>query len=371
MNNYFDNSSTSFPKPPQVAEAISHYLNVIGGTYGRAAYKRVLKASMEVEDCRDLLAEILNIDNPENICFSFNATTALNILIQGFCKKGDHILISPLEHNSVARPLEALAVKNIIEYDTLDTECDGKIKIEDIQRKIKPNTTAVIINHVSNVNGIIQPLGRIKKAIGNIKLIVDATQSIGHIPIDLIKDNIDMIAFTGHKGLLGPTGIGAFYIKNPVDIKSTIFGGTGSRSDSLQMPNFLPDKFEAGTQNIAGIFGLSAAIKNRPKAKHKRCDFKEFLEKLKTINHLHIFCAQDFEDQSEVISIQHKTLDCGTLGDKLYQKGEIEVRTGLHCSPLAHKFLGTYPDGCLRISLSPYHTCDDLERLLKILKEIE
>lgn len=371
MNTYFDNSSTSFPKPPEVAEAMTHHLNHIGGTYGRAAYGRVMQSSAIVEECRDLLADLLHTSDSEHIGFSLNATHAINVLIQGSLKRGDHVLISPMEHNAVARPLEAMRQRGIVTYDLMEADKSGRVNPSEIQALLKENTSLVIVNHLSNVNGIIQPIAAIKAAIGSVKLLVDATQSFGHIPVFVDKDQIDMIAFTGHKGLLGPTGVGAFYIKQPEALRPLLYGGTGSKSESIEMPDFMPDIFEAGTQNIVGICGLKAALENRPKSLHTREDFLHLMDSIEKISYLHIINRPAEAYQGEVFSINHSQYDCGSLGDIIYQKAGIETRTGLHCAPLAHRHMGTFPDGSLRISLSPYHSRTDIDHLISILQDIE
>lgn len=371
MNTYFDNSSTSFPKPPQVAAAITHYLNHIGGTYGRAAYNRVMQASAETEACRDLVAQIIGTTLSDNIGFTLNATASLNLLIQGLCKPGDHVLTSPMEHNAVARPLHALCQQGIITRDMLEADHDGRVIAHKIAEKITPHTRLVIINHMSNVNGVIQPLEAIKKAIGNIPLLVDATQSAGKISIQADARHLDMVALTGHKSLLGPTGIGAFFVRNHSLVEPLVYGGTGSKSEMLEMPGFMPDKYEAGTQNIAGIFGLKAAIEHQPIPCHTPHDFLSLLAETEKLTSVTVIKAQNSNHQGELFSITHKQYDTGTLADILYRKGGIETRAGLHCAPLAHRHLGTFPDGTVRISLSPYHTPDDLKHLLRILQEID
>ncbi|MFA8300538.1 MAG: aminotransferase class V-fold PLP-dependent enzyme [Hyphomicrobiales bacterium] len=371
MNTYFDNSSTSFPKPVEVSSAISDYLLNIGGTYGRAAYGRVLQSSSIVEECRDLIGCVIGTEDIEHIGFSMNATYALNLLIRGSLKEGGHVLISPMEHNSVARPLEVLRKEGKITYDILEADGSGLVSVDKIKEQVRVNTQLVVINHLSNVNGVIQSIGEIKQSIEDIKLLVDATQSVGSLAIDVDDRHIDMVAFTGHKGLLGPTGVGAFYVKDPKAVSPLIYGGTGSKSESLDMPEFMPDIFEAGTPNIVGICGLKAAIEHKPEPKHTYEDFLYLLRSIESLGMYDLYKSENISCQGEVFSLNHKEIDCGTLAYNLYEFGNIEVRTGLHCAPLAHKHIGTFPKGSLRVSLSPYHSRDDIEYLLSKLEEVE
>ncbi len=274
---YFDNSCTSFPKPVQVAEYISRYLNETGGTYGRAAYERTMNVSRVVEECREMLGDFMGTQDYGNIAFTQNATHAINVILQGLNLKDAHILISPLEHNSTGRTVHMLKDKYGIEYDILPCYPDGQIKTDEIKKHIKANTKLLVICHESNVNGLIQPVEEIKKQAGEIPVMIDATQSLGNTPVKIDEWNIDYLAFTGHKALLGPTGTGGFYVKHPETISPFIYGGTGSFSEHLEMPPFLPDKFEAGTPNIVGIYGLLGALKHMPETCHTKDDIKELI----------------------------------------------------------------------------------------------
>ncbi|MEA3503770.1 MAG: aminotransferase class V-fold PLP-dependent enzyme [Bacteroidota bacterium] len=364
---YFDNSATSYPKPPQVAKYISRYINSEGGTYGRSAYGKVLDVSRTVETCRDKLAVLMGTDDSDNICFTHNATHALNTIIKGFSLKGKHVLTSPLEHNSVARPLQYLKDNGTIDFSILPAHADGTIIINKIKDCIKPNTALVIICHESNVNGVIQPIKAIKKAIGKLPLLLDATQSFGHTPVKVDEWNIDFMAFTGHKGLLGPTGTGGFYVKNPEPLSSLLHGGTGSLSDSLEMPQFMPDKFEAGTPNIVGIYGLLGAIENRPASHHSKEDICNIINKLKLIDGLTIYAADNSNAQGELFSITHIKKSSSEMATELYSEFGIECRSGFHCAPLAHSALKTGSNGTLRFSFSPYHTPKDFDYLYKAI----
>lgn len=369
MNLYFDNCATSFPKPPEVAEAMVNHLNITGGTYGRSAYPRILMSSSVVEECRDRLAGIIGTKESGKIVFTANATTALNLMIQGICSKGGHVLTSSMEHNAVARPLEHLRQMGRITWETLESAPDGRILPEKIASKLRPDTILVAICHMSNVNGMAQSPGEIKQAIGDIPLLVDASQSLGQFPVEADNWGIDFLAFTGHKSLLGPTGTGGAFIRDTGQIEPLIFGGTGSGSDSLLMPSILPDRFEAGTPNITGIHGLNAALKNRPEARHSREDFRELLKEVKKNLDYQVRCAGDFAHQGKLFSVVHRRKSGSELALAFYEKYGIECRAGLHCAPLAHRHLGSFPGGDCRFSLSPYHTPEELEFLARAIHD--
>ncbi|UYM17729.1 aminotransferase class V-fold PLP-dependent enzyme [Endozoicomonas euniceicola] len=368
---YFDNSATSYPKPVEVMEAISHYLTEMGGSYGRSSHARAFESSSVVEACREKLAGLLDIEQVENLCFASNATHAANTILQGFSfPEGAEVLISPLEHNAVARPLAMLEQQGQISLKTLPAGRDGRVIPEQISDLVNSRTTLVVVNHQSNVNGVIQPVADIKAVVGNVPVLVDASQSLGKYPVHVDQWGIDYLIFTGHKALLGPTGTGGFYIREPHTIKPLLLGGTGSNSEHLEMPTVMPDRFEAGTPNIAGIFGLFAALEHPPKPRHSREDFLMLLEGIQAIDGFIVNRAIDSETQGEVISLTHTDLDAGTLSWRLEKQFGISTRSGLHCAPLAHQHLGTYPEGTCRLSPSVYHSPDDFAYLLGALKSI-
>lgn len=364
----FDNATTSFPKPPQVAEAVTRYLTEIGGSYGRSANNRCHTVTQVVEQCRDILACILGISDACHLCFTANATQAANTVIRGMDLTGGRVLISPMEHNAIARPLEALRLSGNIRIDTLPAFVDGLIDVENIN--IPDDTRLVVINHQSNVNGVIQPLPAIRQAIGNTPLLVDASQSLGKVSFNAEAWRLDYVIFTGHKGLLGPTGTGGFWARHPHTLEPLILGGTGSNSAHLDMPEFLPDRFEAGTPNVAGIFGLEAALTHPPEVSHCRDDIDALLAAVRAIEGLQIHGAENFNHQGNLFSLTHKTLTSSELSWRLNEGFSIETRSGLHCAPLAHRHLGTAPDGTCRFSLSPYHSNGDFEYLLNALTKV-
>ena len=382
MNLYFDNAATSYPKPKALEDAAIKSLRR-GGNYGRSSYGRSIENVRVVELCRDELANFIGVD-ADKLCFTKNATEASNTILSALNLKGKKVLVSPLEHNAVMRPLTAAGA----EIEVIEHHSDGLIDIDAFRDREFTNIELVCINHAGSVNGVIQPLSQIREitATHNIKLFVDATQAVGalsatiHNSSTLTSPNnytplygyaeIDYLIFTGHKSLYGPVGTGAFYIKEPQNIPPHLFGGTGSNSDSYNMPSFLPDKFEAGTPNIMGIEMLLAALQNRPQPQHTREDFRNLLERLKEIKGLELFIAKEFNNQIELFSIRDKNISIGDFTQKLWDNYKIEVRKGLHCAPLAHRSIGTYKDGTIRFSLSPYHTMADLEYLCSAIKTI-
>jgi cysteine desulfurase family protein len=370
MNLYFDNCATSFPKPLAVAEAMTRHLNETGGTYGRSAYPRILHSTRLVEECRDQIAGIMGTAEAGKIIFTANATTALNLMILGICKRGGHVLTSSMEHNAIARPLEYLRNIGLIEWDLLESGPDGRIIVDKIPSRLRPDTLLVAICHMSNVNGMAQSPGDIKRVIGDIPLLVDASQSLGHHPVEADQWGVDFLAFTGHKSLMGPTGTGGAFIRHPEMVDPLIFGGTGSGSESLSMPSFVPDRFEAGTPNITGIHGLNAALKNRPVSCHTTGDFLDLLKEVKRNTNYKVRCAEDQSNQGKLFSVVHNRLSCSTLAQVFYENYGIECRSGLHCAPLAHRHLGSYPTGDCRFSLSPYHTPGELSFLAKAIHDV-
>lgn len=370
MNRYFDNASTSFPKPPQVANEISRYLNEIGGTYGRSAYWRVYETTRMVEACRDRLALLLGTNNPENISFCANATVAINTILKGIRLKKKKIFISPLEHNAVMRPLTMLQKSRQVIFEVLSAHPDGSINLEKLRQINLTEADLIIINHQSNVSGVIQPIADITKYAQEVPVLVDGSQSAGYLPIKIDEWGIDYFVFTGHKGLLGPTGTGGFFARHPENLQTMLEGGTGSSSDSFEMPDFMPDKFQAGTPNIVGMVGLLAAIDNHPQSTIAHDDIINLKNEISRIDGYQVVCAHHSDHQGTLFSLVHQTATASQIAGELFNKFGIEVRSGLHCAPAAHRFYGTFPQGTVRLSFSPYHTLNDLNYLLSALKNL-
>ncbi|HJO92452.1 MAG TPA: aminotransferase class V-fold PLP-dependent enzyme [Victivallales bacterium] len=371
FNGYFDNAATSFPKPEEVGIETLKYLNEIGGPYGRSYYGKSLQVSRVVEYTRCMLGDYLGTECADNIVFTPNATAAINTVLKGLELDYKDILYSPLEHNAVMRPLIELEKNKNITLKKLACESDGCVDLQKLPDFITDKTALVIISHQSNVNGVIQPIGEIKSIIGDIPILIDAAQSTGHIDIDIDENKFDFVAVTGHKGLLGPTGTGCLYVKEPKLLKQFIEGGTGSKSESFETPEYLPDKFEAGTHNMSGIFGLHGALLSRPEICHSFIDFQHFLNEVRNINGYKVHCANDLYRQGELFSITCSFTDISNLGLLLYEKYNIQTRVGLHCAPLAHQTINTYPNGTLRIAPSLYHSPDDFRFFIDALIDIK
>jgi cysteine desulfurase family protein len=372
VNLYFDNASTSFPKPKEVAQEVSRYLNEVGGPYGRSFYGRAIEVANIVESTRDLLANLLNVNNSEKVVFSKNATESINAVLKGI--HFDRVFISPLEHNAVWRPLRSLMKKrNKVKFEIiiLPHKDDGMIDIDKclkIPVSERPNEKdLVIINHQSNVNGVVQPLEKIPDIFCQSRILIDASQSLGGLSIN--ANLFDFVAFTGHKDLLGPTGTGGLFGCDLNLLEPLVGGGTGSRSSETEMPDFLPDRHEAGTLNIAGIFGLKAALNNRPQTGYSKDDFFNVIDSICKLNNIIFYGAFDFNNQGNLFSLNLKSVDCSELGLFLYEKFGIETRVGLHCSPQAHCALKTFSEGSVRFSFSPYHSKEDLDFLVYAIKE--
>lgn len=372
---YLDNGATSFPKPRSVYEEMIKCVRDYCANPGRGAHDMSIRCDMEIYECRERIAKLFNIDNPLNVIFTANATDGLNIAIHGLLEKGDHIITSYLEHNSVLRPVKQKERQGV-EVSLLKGDKDGLLSVDEIEKEIKSNTKAIIINHGSNVIGTIQDI----KAIGdlarrnNIKFIVDGAQTAGTIEIDIDKYNIDLLAVPGHKGLLGPQGTGALIINKNVALKELKYGGTGSQSHSLEQPQFLPDKFESGTLNTPGIVGLNSGLKfiedegiNNIRIKEKTLvDF--LLGEFESMPFIECY-GTNSKDSSAIISINVEGMESSEVG-KLLNKKDIYVRTGYHCAPLVHKVIGTEKRGTVRISPGYFNTLDEMKQLLIELKKI-
>lgn len=370
FNTYFDNGATSFPKPSQVGEAMLHYIEKIGGNYGRSTANNSLLIARKFFETRELIANLIHTALSDHIFFCSNATVAINTILKGCLKYQDHILISHLEHNAVSRCLFYLKDKLDLQIDFLLSAEDGLILHKEISSQIKNNTKLVIISHQSNVNGLIQPLEQICRELRDIPVLIDASQSLGSSDIKCDDWNIDFLAFTGHKGLYGPTGTGGMFIRNPEKVESFIQGGTGSYSESQEMPEFLPDKYEAGTPNIAGIFGLNAALTHKPPQLFSEAGFYDLLLSLSDLKKFNLIKAENLKNQGHLFSLYPIERDSAELSDFLLQNYDIVTRAGLQCAPLAHQYLNTIDKGTVRFSLSAYHTDEDLRRLKEILTSL-
>lgn len=366
---YFDNGATTFPKPLSVRKAINEAMSYYGANPGRSGHKMSVKSSEIMYSCRENAAKLFGSENPENIIFTLNCTTALNTVIKGILKQGDHAVISSLEHNAVVRPLETL-MKNKIEYSV--AECvpyDDEQTIENFRKQFKSNTKLVICTHASNVFGIKLPIERIGALcrLNGILFCVDAAQSAGTADINLSDSCIDFLCTAGHKGLYGPMGTGLLIINSETTPDSLIQGGTGSDSANLNQPEILPDKYESGTPNLPGIAGLNAGIKFVLNKKTDRIYNSELslaqmlYKRLEKAENVILYTKMPEKNHSvPVISFNIKNTESETVAKILNDSYNIAVRAGLHCAPLAHKSFGTQDTGTVRAVVSAFTTKNDV-----------
>lgn len=376
---YFDQGASSFPKAPGVGEAMAHYVTSNGANINRGTYSTAAQAGLTVLETRELLAKMFNFpDGVERVIFTPGATWNLNMVLRGYLQPGDHVIVSSMEHNAVMRPLTDLE-KIGVTFSRIPASVTGETKAAQLIPLIKDNTKLVVVSHASNVSGTLFPLEETSAicAEHNLPLVVDAAQTGGHYPLDFAKLHLAALSLPGHKGLLGPQGIGVLLLNRDFaqKLRPIVTGGTGSASDSETQPNFLPDKFESGTLNLPGIFGLHAALTFIKKIginnihNKEKAQTKELLNLLKPLP-INILGPCDPDKQVGVISIDFPNKDNGDAAFRLEQEFGIMTRCGLHCAPHAHKTLGTFPRGTVRLSLGYFTTEEDLQRVVAAIKAV-
>jgi cysteine desulfurase / selenocysteine lyase len=395
-----DNSATSYPKPPQVLKAMARFMTRIGANPGRSEHDMSREASMVVEDAREKLAALFNIPDPKRIVFTLNATESLNTVIYGVLDGGNHVIITHTEHNSVWRPLVDLEQRGIIELSVASCDKMGVLDIQSLKSLIKKTTSLIVVNHGSNVCGTIQDLLTIRRETGSIPLLVDAAQTAGSAPIDVQEMGIDYLAFTGHKALFGPQGTGGLFVREGLTVRPLKRGGTGSFSESSEQPSFLPDALESGTRNNVGIAGLGAGVDFILRTgieairRHETKLMEKFIDglidvpgivmygPLKTAMQLPVFSItfdKALPDGLELsfggcggrsVPATFETVHPEEAGVVLNENFDVLVRVGLHCAPLAHQALGTFPDGTVRFSMSYFNTEKDVEAAVKAVTHI-
>jgi len=376
---YFDNGSTSWPKAPGVAEAMAELLTKGAFNINRGNYEGAYEVESIVLDTREQLARLFGAADSRRVIFSPGITYSLNTFIKGFLKSGDHVIVTGIEHNAVMRPLRQMEAAGVT-WEAARTDMEGTVLPESVEELIKPDTKAVIVSHASNVCGTVMPIKEIGDICrrNHIFFVVDSAQSAGTLDVNMQECGIDFLTFTGHKGLLGPQGIGGFLISEELDrqMKPFVAGGTGSQSDSLDMPENLPDKYESGTMNLPGIIGLHAALSYIEKVgigeiHRKKMDLTGyFLEKVKEIPNIRIVGKQDTRDRVAVVSLDFLNADNAVVAFELESGFGVMTRVGLHCAPLAHKSLHTYPQGTVRFAFSASNTRDEIDRCIGGIREI-
>jgi cysteine desulfurase / selenocysteine lyase len=397
---YLDNAATSFPKPPMVLQAMARFMEEVGANPGRSGHPLSVEASRIVQNTRQSLAELFHIQDPMRIVFTLNVTESLNMVFSGFLKTGDHVITTAMEHNSVARPLKYLEKQGSIALSMVPCDRKGFLDLDELRKLVRKNTALMVMNHASNVCGTIQDIRAVRDALGEIPLLVDAAQTAGCYPIDVEGEGIDFLAFTGHKALLGPQGTGGLYIREGLRVIPLKRGGTGSISEKMEQPDFLPDALESGTQNNVGIAGLGAGVdfilrEGIAKIReHDQALTAALLTALYDVPGLTIYGSLRAEQQTSTVSITFETIlptgtenvhsGCGSInlgwleeglspreaGDLLTKQYDILVRTGLHCAPLAHQTLGTYPEGSIRLSMGYFNTLEEMEIAAKAIRQI-
>ena len=373
---YLDNAATSFPKPEQVYRAVEHALREIGVAPGRGGYERGIAAARLVFEAREALALLFAVADASRLIFTHSATEALNLAIQGFLRPGDHVVTTSMEHNSLARPLQ-LAVGRGVEVTRVAADGDGYVTGEAIAAALRPHTRLVAMTHCSNVTGAVQPVGEVGRLTrrAGIALLVDAAQSAGSIPIDVKEMGIDLLAAPGHKGLFGPQGTGILYVGEGIELQPLLVGGTGGQSSELEQPALLPERYESGTLNTPGIAGLKAGVEFIREtglaaiARREQALLSQLVEGLRAIPGIRLYSGgSSGRPRGAVVSFTLAGKDPATVGFRLDREYDISVRVGLHCAPLAHKSIGTYPAGTIRVSPGYFNTAGELETLLRALR---
>lgn len=375
---YLDNAATSWPKPPEVKKAMVECLDQYGANPGRGGHKMSVRASRILFETRVNLAKLFHVKNPNDITFALNTTAALNQAIKGFVKSGDHVILTSVEHNSVRRPIEYLKQRMDVQVTYISADSEGNVSPRQVEEAIQDNTSLVVVNHSSNLLGTILPvadIGEICRKSG-VKLLVDAAQTAGTIPIHVEDMYIDMLAFPGHKGLLGPQGTGGLYVHPSIELEPILHGGTGSQSESIQQPDVLPDKLESGTQNTVGIAGLNEGIKFIQHEGIENIHNREWtltqrlMEGLLGIEGVTIYGPPSGAPKTAIVAFNLQGMDSSEVAYILDQHYDIAVRAGYHCTPLAHDTAGTLDNGAVRASPGYFTTDDEIDALIEAVKEI-
>ncbi|MEW6440826.1 MAG: aminotransferase class V-fold PLP-dependent enzyme [bacterium] len=375
---YLDNAATTFPKPREVLKRIVETYTRLGVSPGRGSYDLAMEAEEFVQQSRRKLARFFCAPDPERVIFANNATDALNLAIQGLLQAGHHVVATRLEHNSVLRPLFHFRQIGMIEYDLVPFNGDGFIDPRDVADMMRPNTRLVIICHASNVLGTIQPIAEVGRLCADrgVPLMIDASQSAGHVPIDMDAWGVSIVAFTGHKSLYGPTGIGGLLIRPDLKIQATRFGGTGIESRSLIHTQTFPHRLEAGTINLLGIIGLSAGLdyvlaKGMDEIHRREMELlRRLRDGLSELQGVDLYCAQDLSNHVAVLTTNVRGIEPEDVGAILDVDFGVAARTGLHCAPLIHEDLGTSPRGGVRFSLGCFNTAEDIDSAIEAMASI-
>jgi len=372
-----DNAATSYPKPDVVIQAMTDYMKNIGASSGRSGHRLSIEAGRVVYETREAVAELFNVFDPLRIVFCCNATEALNLAIRGLLQPGDNVITSSIEHNSVMRPLRALESEGV-ELTVVKCSQHGFLAPKDVQKAIKKNTKLIVLNHASNVVGSILPIAEVGSIArkNDIIFLVDSAQTAGVYPINMEEMKIDLLAFTGHKAMFGPQGTGGLCIREGIQLEPLKRGGTGSRSEEEYQPDFLPDKYESGTMNVVGLAGLGAGVRyvlsegiQAIREKEKKLT-KKLMDGLADIDTVTVYGGMDVDKQVGLVSFNIEGMMSSQVGFQLDEEHEILCRVGLHCAPTAHKTIGTFPTGTVRLSISHFTTEEEIEETIKAITEV-
>ena len=375
---YLDNAATSWPKPESVYQTMDEFLRKKGGNPGRGSHSMAVAARETVEETRLLIARFINASEVERVIFTLNCTEALNLGLKGLLRPGDHVITSCIGHNSVVRPLRKLEQQGVKITRLPPCPETGVMSLHDIEEAIIQETKLVVVTHASNVTGTIQPIEEYAVVARKYDLIfmVDAAQTAGKYPIDVQASNIDLLAFSGHKGLFGPPGTGVLYVGNRVDLDPLREGGTGSYSEQEEQPYLLPDRYESGTINSVGINGLGAGLRyisseglERISA-HGQYLIDRLIEGLANVPKVRLYGAKDRSKQAPIVSLNIEGYEPGEVGAILDQAFDVKVRAGLHCAPGAHRTLGTFPLGTVRLSPGYFNTKEEIDLTVHALEKI-
>jgi cysteine desulfurase family protein len=378
---YFDNAATSWPKPAAVIDAMSLFMTEVGANPGRSAHRLSIEAGRIVYETREALARLFNVPDPLRIVFGLNVTEALNLALRGILRPGDHVITSSVEHNSVMRPLRALEEAGVVELHVVPCSSEGFLDPADVESALKPETRMIVLNHGSNVVGTVLPVAEVGEIARrhDTLLLVDAAQTAGAYPLDMEAMSIDLLAFTGHKGLLGPQGTGGLCIGDRLEaeqIEPIKRGGTGSRSEREEQPGFLPDRCESGTPNTVGLAGLRAGVEFVLQQgvdairTHEVGLTRRLLAGLTEIDGVTVYGSHDAELQTATVSFNVEGLEPSEVGPKLDEGYGVLSRVGLHCAPAAHRTIGTFPVGTVRFGLSYFNTAKEVDAAVNAVRQI-
>ncbi len=376
---YLDNAATSFPKPEETYVFMDQFYRSHGVNPGRSGYDLCMETGHMVDETRAMMTRFFNGTDPNRLVFSYNSTDSLNLALFGLLQRGDHAITTTVEHNAILRPLHHLSVHEGVEVDHVPFDADGFVDPDAIRARIKKNTKVVALNHGSNVIGTVQPAGEIGKICREhgIHLVVDASQTAGKIPIDVQAMNIDVLCFTGHKSLMGPTGIGGMYVQEHVNIRRTRAGGTGVRSAQRAHLDEYPWHMEYGTPNVMGIAGLNAGVKWLQKQGLETIDAHEMrlmrrlVDGLRPIPGVTMYCQESLENHIAVMMFNVDGFEAGNTGTMLDVDHDIACRTGLHCAPIVHEQLGTDSiHGGVRFGIGPFNTDAHIDKAIAAVMEI-